>query len=632
MSTTNDIVQNIVGGLDNLPRRSEIDTPTNNIDELATDTRDGLMSKEDKVKLDSVSVGANKYVLPTAGYNSLGGIKSASTVEDASGFTPCPIIDGVVYYNDLTEYIKSNYVSYDKTSTSMSFGQSDEPLPVYAGYTKVTHKLYNGNSELVATIEALDSVNVGYVMASELSDGIMSKEDKVKLDGIAEGANNYTLPTASSSTLGGVTTSSDVTSTIGLTACPIIGGIPYYKTNGEVDSVLSDTSTNPLENKAIFEALNTKFDKTGGIISGLTRISGGNQLQTNYINGDYTDYNGDLSLNYNTPGSKVSVYGPINSDYTLDLGGISSYGQMTIHNGNSWDVIFRHDGHDFFILQSDSHGGEVTSQRPLYITSDGTCNINGNANTVDGLHADDFAKSVSPRITGDMVFENSSNQNTINAIYSSSDTLVLRNVSKDGLSVCDLLISNDGVRIANATQNFIIGDGGNADTLDGYHADAFVNANDMDQIQIPSNVDVPVWIYENAKRYQRYMTNVGNVGLTNVPNDDTEWVWYLYDGINIIAREWTTGRYYICDMINGSFSGWKDIYTSRFKPYVTGEVTGTSGSAIITTNHGFTPSAVFWWMISEGRVLRSAYSFDTTSFTLPSSLSSDALVNYIIFR
>ena len=40
--------------------------------------------------------------------------------------------------------------------------------------------------------------------ADSNTDGCMSKEDKVKLDGIASGANNYTLPTASGTTLGGV--------------------------------------------------------------------------------------------------------------------------------------------------------------------------------------------------------------------------------------------------------------------------------------------------------------------------------------------------------------------------------------------------------------------------------------------
>jgi hypothetical protein len=57
----------------------------------------------------------------------------------------------------------------------------------------------------------------------------MSADDKKKLDGVASNANAYSLPTASSSTLGGVKTTSTVTSTSGLTACPIIKGVPYYK-------------------------------------------------------------------------------------------------------------------------------------------------------------------------------------------------------------------------------------------------------------------------------------------------------------------------------------------------------------------------------------------------------------------
>lgn len=135
--------------------------------------------------------------------------------------------------------------------------------------------------------------------------------------------------------------------------------------------------------------------------------------------------------------------------------------------------------------------------------------------------------------------------------------------------------------------------GGNADTVDGLHADDFVNANDRDQIQIPSNVDVPVWVHTNGKRFQRYMTNGANVGLTNVPNNSTDYVWYWYDGLNILAREWATGKYYICDMINGNFSGWKDVYTSGYKPYVTGQITvsySTEVQSFICLD--FTPSAV----------------------------------------
>lgn len=68
--------------------------------------------------------------------------------------------------------------------------------------------------------------------------GLMSVADKVKLNGIAERANNYSLPTASS-TLGGVKTTSTVTSTTGLTACPIISGVPYYKDTNTTYSLSS---------------------------------------------------------------------------------------------------------------------------------------------------------------------------------------------------------------------------------------------------------------------------------------------------------------------------------------------------------------------------------------------------------
>ena len=51
------------------------------------------------------------------------------------------------------------------------------------------------------------TINVGsttYSNATTSADGLMSSADKTKLDGVATSANNYTLPTASASTLGGI--------------------------------------------------------------------------------------------------------------------------------------------------------------------------------------------------------------------------------------------------------------------------------------------------------------------------------------------------------------------------------------------------------------------------------------------
>jgi hypothetical protein len=54
--------------------------------------------------------------------------------------------------------------------------------------------------------------NTTYSNATTSAAGLMSATDKAKLDGIAAGANNYTytLPTASSSTLGGVKIGSNI--------------------------------------------------------------------------------------------------------------------------------------------------------------------------------------------------------------------------------------------------------------------------------------------------------------------------------------------------------------------------------------------------------------------------------------
>lgn len=107
-----------------------------------------------------------------------------------------------------------------------------------SGYKTTDHNTTYSLSKSGSTIKLTGSdgsetsvtdSNTTYQNATTSTDGLMSSEDKTKLNGIATGANKYTLPTASSSTLGGVKTTSSVTSTSGLTPCPIISGVPYYK-------------------------------------------------------------------------------------------------------------------------------------------------------------------------------------------------------------------------------------------------------------------------------------------------------------------------------------------------------------------------------------------------------------------
>ena len=86
-----------------------------------------IFTQEEKTKLAGIEAGANKYVLPTAGAD-LGGVKTTSTVSDATGLTATPIIDGVPYYketipdwneNDNTSrgYIDNRPGAFTKTET-----------------------------------------------------------------------------------------------------------------------------------------------------------------------------------------------------------------------------------------------------------------------------------------------------------------------------------------------------------------------------------------------------------------------------------------------------------------------------------------------------------------------------------
>ena len=98
--------------------------------------------------------------------------------------------------------------------------------------------------------------NVSAVAATQSANGLMSAADKKKLDGIATGANK----------------------TI-------------------VDTTLSDSSTNPVQNKVIKTALDKKLDKTGGTLTG--------NLTGKYITGTWLQTTASTDLGH-APG-KVAV-------------------------------------------------------------------------------------------------------------------------------------------------------------------------------------------------------------------------------------------------------------------------------------------------------------------------------------
>lgn len=139
----------------------------------------------EKTKLAGIAVGANKYTLPTAAKDQLGGVKTTSTVTATTGLTPVPIIAGVPYYKD---------------------------------------------------------TNTTYSVATASANGLMDKADKAKLDGF-EAAANYakkTDITAMYRHKGSVNTSTDLPTT-GNTAGDVYNakdsGMNYVWTGTEWDAL-----------------------------------------------------------------------------------------------------------------------------------------------------------------------------------------------------------------------------------------------------------------------------------------------------------------------------------------------------------------------------------------------------------
>ena len=112
-----------------------------------------------------------------------------------------------------------------------SSGQMYVNVPWTDNNTVYTHPTYTAKSSGLYKV-TVDGT--GHVSAATA----VTKSDITAL-GIPAQDTTYTLPTASSSTLGGVKTTSTVTSTSGYTACPIISGVPYYKDTNTTYSLSS---------------------------------------------------------------------------------------------------------------------------------------------------------------------------------------------------------------------------------------------------------------------------------------------------------------------------------------------------------------------------------------------------------
>lgn len=87
--------------------------------------------------------------------------------------------------------------------------------------------------------------------ATSEANGFLSKEDKSKLDGVADGANNYSLPAATGAVLGGI----KVGQNLSITEDGVLSADAQHI---DVDDALNAESVNPVQNKVVKDALDDK--------------------------------------------------------------------------------------------------------------------------------------------------------------------------------------------------------------------------------------------------------------------------------------------------------------------------------------------------------------------------------------
>lgn len=269
---------------------------------VATTAVDGFMSATDKTKLSGIATGAE------VNQNAFSNVVVGSTTIAADA-----------KMDTLTLVAGSNVtITPDATNDKITISATDTN-------TVYTHPTTSGNKHIPAggssgqilrwsadgtAVWGADN-NTTYSAATTSAAGLMSAADKTKLNGIATGANAYTLPTAGSS-LGGVKTTSTVTSTSGLTACPIISGVPYYKdtnttyslgsfgitaTAAELnycDGVTSNIQTQ-LNGKAASSHTHSYLPLSGGTVNGETNIAGVLKVQ------------GQQAFNYSTSTNSQTI-------------------------------------------------------------------------------------------------------------------------------------------------------------------------------------------------------------------------------------------------------------------------------------------------------------------------------------
>ena len=300
-------------------------------------------------------------------------LTSTSTSESLSanqGRVLKGLVDGKANSSDLSSYSQKS-----ETIKSIRFEKN--------GYTQ-------GDSKLVQVLHVFkangeDNYLQMYNAASNIN-GLMSYQDKIKLDGIASGANNYSLPVSSNTTLGGIKVSMPAQDTG--TSWPIIldnNGVAYTSINGLNKNNLDGSVENVI-------AKNNKYSTTYSS----TKIQIRDMSQNKSALLDFPAKSGTLALLSDIPDvSNLCRFNFVNSisecrsdrinfllgcpDYLINLDPFDSYpdGTILLITTNQNSIPIKHQSGSWY-----SDGDSINRNGTIYVYKEEINLITKNNGTV----------------------------------------------------------------------------------------------------------------------------------------------------------------------------------------------------------------------------------------------------------
>ena len=245
--------------------------------DVATADADGLMSAEDKVKLDGIEDGATKTIVDDVMSDTSTNPVQNKVVKkyiDDHDFLPEPIPNGNAVQALVVDRASRTYklMTFDNLELPGAAESTNAPQT-----SSVKYLLDRKASKDPATAEA---------------DGLMSASDKSKLDGIESGANKTIVDAALDETSTNPVQNKAVKAALDTKAGTAVAtassnglmskddkakldGIEAGATKTTVDAALDAASENPVQNKAVKAALDGKLSTRGGDVTGSLSLTRG---------------------------------------------------------------------------------------------------------------------------------------------------------------------------------------------------------------------------------------------------------------------------------------------------------------------------------------------------------------------